>query len=65
MFIIRNFTSKLGSKAQIGISGASKHAFVVVNGKDLGTVRRFKVANAFECVKTLNALYGTELWRPV
>lgn len=65
MLVIRHFKSMLGSKAQIGISGASKHAFVVVNGKDLGTVRRFKVANAFECVKTLNALCGTEMWRPI
>lgn len=65
MLNIRKFTSALGSHAQIGISSASKHAFVVVNGKDVGTVRRFKVSNAFECVKTLNTLCETEMWRPV
>ena len=65
MLVIRNFQSALGSRAKIGISNASKHAFVQVNGKDLGTVRRFKVANALECIKTLNTLCGTEIWRLV
>lgn len=65
MLRIRNFETCLGDKAQVGVSSASKHAFIRVNGQDVGTVPRCKAYDAATILSTLACLTGTRIWRLV
>ena len=65
MLKIRNFATPLGDKAQVGVSSASRHAFVRVNGRDIGTVPRCKTYNAATILSTLACLTGVRVWRLV
>lgn len=65
MLRIRNFETCLGDKAQVGVSNASKHAFIRVNGQDVGTVPRYKVHDAAAILTTLACLTSMRIWRLV
>lgn len=65
MLKVRNFATPLGDKAQVGVSNVSKHAFIRVNGQDVGTVPRCKAYDAATILSTLACLTGARIWRLV